>query len=212
MRRQMTFAQYRAMDIFVFTALECLCETMIVLGSTIWFADQLYTLSLTAAVTAIVLVRWGAPAAVPAVCGGFVFCLFSGATPSQYLIYCAGNLLALALVPLVRGEGWKKLQGNVLLALLYGLTAALLRKAFAKAGIVPQTYYNRADMPGGSTLGCIALSHVSVPSVDIGLPQLAMHSAYETCAVSDALGLEEAMAAYYGSSLEISQNGAVILK
>ncbi|MBQ2990403.1 MAG: hypothetical protein IJD60_03830 [Clostridia bacterium] len=126
MRRQMTFAQYRAMDIFIFTALECLCETMIVLGSTIWFADQLYTLSLTAAVTAIVLVRWGAPAAVPAVCGGFVFCLFSGATPSQYLIYSVGNLLVLALVPLVRGEGWKKLQGNVLLALLYGLTAALL--------------------------------------------------------------------------------------
>lgn len=126
MRRQMTFLQYRAMDIFLFTALLCLCEALIVLGATVWFADQLYTLSLTAAVTAIVLVRWGILAAVPAVCGGFVFCLFSGATPSQYLIYCAGNLLVLALMPLVRGEGWKKLQDNVLLATLYGLAAALL--------------------------------------------------------------------------------------
>ena len=126
MRRQMTFSQYRAMDIFLFTALLCLCEALIVLGATVWFADQLYTLSLTAAVTAIVLVRWGILAAVPALCGGFVFCLFSGATPSQYLIYCAGNLLVLALMPLVRGEGWKKLQGNVLLAMLYGLAAALL--------------------------------------------------------------------------------------
>jgi len=114
------------MDIFLFTALLCLCEALIVLGATVWFADQLYTLSLTAAVTAIVLVRWGILAAVPALCGGFVFCLFSGATPSQYLIYCAGNLLVLALMPLVRGEGWKKLQGNVLLAMLYGLAAALL--------------------------------------------------------------------------------------
>ena len=126
MRRQMTFSQYRAMDIFLFTALLCLCEALIVLGATVWFADQLYTLSLTAAVTAIVLVRWGILAAVPAVCGGFGFCLFSGATPSQYLIYCAGNLLVLSLMPLVRSEGWKKLQGNVLLAMLYGLAAALL--------------------------------------------------------------------------------------
>ena len=93
-----------------------------------------------------------------------------------------------------------------------GLSAALLRKAFAKAGINTQTYYNRADMPGGSTLGCIALNHVSVPCVDIGLPQLAMHSSYETCAVSDVLGLEKAMAAYYGCSLEIAENGAVTLK
>lgn len=126
MRRQMTFLQYRAMDIFLFTALLCLCEALIVLGATVWFADQLYTLSLTAAVTAIVLVRWGILAAVPAVCGGFVFCLFSRATPLQYLIYCAGNLLVLALMPLVRGEGWKKLQDNVLLAMLYGLATALL--------------------------------------------------------------------------------------
>ena len=93
-----------------------------------------------------------------------------------------------------------------------GLSAALLRKAFGKAGVTTQTYYNRADMPGGSTLGCIALSHVSVPSVDIGLPQLAMHSCYETCAVSDVLGLQKAMAAYYGSSLEMGENGAVILR
>ena len=93
-----------------------------------------------------------------------------------------------------------------------GLSAALLRKAFAKAGVSTQTYYNRADMPGGSTLGCIALSHVSVPSVDIGLPQLAMHSAYETCALSDARDLEKAMAAYYGCTLEIGENGAVNLQ
>ena len=126
MRRQMTFAQYRAMDIFMFTALLCLCEALIVLGSIVWFADQLYTLSLTAAVTAIVLVRWGAPAAVPALCGGFVLCFFSGAAPAQYLIYCMGNLLALALLPLLRGEGWKRLHENVLLAMGYGLMTALL--------------------------------------------------------------------------------------
>lgn len=93
-----------------------------------------------------------------------------------------------------------------------GLSAALFRKICQKAGVNTQTYYNRADMPGGSTLGCISLSHVSVPSVDIGLPQLAMHSAYETCAVSDVLELEKTMAAYYGCSLQMGENGAVSVK
>ena len=66
-----------------------------------------------------------------------------------------------------------------------GLCAAVFRKVCRKAGVPVQTYYNRADLPGGSTLGNISLSHVSVPSVDIGLPQLAMHSAFETAGVKD---------------------------
>jgi aspartyl aminopeptidase len=66
-----------------------------------------------------------------------------------------------------------------------------------------QTYCNRADIPGGSTLGNISLSHVSVPTADIGLPQLAMHSCYETAGVRDAIDLENAIAAYYAGSLEI---------
>lgn len=55
------------------------------------------------------------------------------------------------------------------------------------------------------------LAHVSVPTVDIGLAQLAMHSCYETAAVSDAIDLETAMAAYYGSTLEATESGFSIL-
>ena len=85
-----------------------------------------------------------------------------------------------------------------------GLSAAIFRKICAKAGVKVQTYCNRADIPGGSTLGNISLGHVSVPTADIGLPQLAMHSCYETAAVADAAALVDAMAAYYGSTMEIS--------
>ena len=46
-----------------------------------------------------------------------------------------------------------------------------------------------------------------MPSVDIGLPQLAMHSCYETASVSDAIALEEAMAAYYSTCLERTEAG-----
>ena len=85
-----------------------------------------------------------------------------------------------------------------------GVSAAIFRKVCADAEVPVQTYCNRADIPGGSTLGNISLGHVSVPTADIGLPQLAMHSCYETAAVADALYLEKAMAAYYGATLEIS--------
>ena len=66
MKRGITFQQYRGMDVFFFTALLCLCESLIALASTRWFPGEPYTLSLTSAVTAIVMVRWGAFAAFPA--------------------------------------------------------------------------------------------------------------------------------------------------
>ncbi|MBQ2302144.1 MAG: hypothetical protein II254_02730, partial [Oscillospiraceae bacterium] len=50
-----------------------------------------------------------------------------------------------------------------------GVSAAIFRKVCAKADVPVQTYCNRADIPGGSTLGNISLHHVSVPTVDIGL-------------------------------------------
>lgn len=83
-----------------------------------------------------------------------------------------------------------------------GLSAAVLRKVCAKANVPVQTYCNRADIAGGSTLGHISLGHVSVPTADIGLAQFAMHSSYESASVQDAIYLEEAMAAYYGSTLK----------
>ncbi len=92
-----------------------------------------------------------------------------------------------------------------------GVSAAIFRKACQKANVPVQTYCNRADVPGGSTLGNISATHVSVPSADIGLPQLAMHSCYETAGVKDAIYLEEAIAAFYGSSLE-TRDGKYTLK
>ena len=84
-----------------------------------------------------------------------------------------------------------------------GLSAALFRQVCRKAGVRHQTYFNRADIAGGSTLGNLSQHHVSIPTADIGLAQLAMHSCYETGAVADAIALEEAMATYYGSTLEV---------
>ena len=83
-----------------------------------------------------------------------------------------------------------------------GLSAAIFRKLCEKAEVPVQTYCNRADLPGGSTLGNISLAHVSVLSADIGLAQLAMHSAYETASLKDSAFLERVMRVFYESSLE----------
>ena len=88
-----------------------------------------------------------------------------------------------------------------------GLTASIFRAVCKRSDVPVQTYCNRADIPGGSTLGNISLSHVSVPTADIGLPQLAMHSCYETAGVRDAGFLLQAMTAFYGASLSLSDGG-----
>ncbi len=88
-----------------------------------------------------------------------------------------------------------------------GVSAAIFRKTCEQAGVKVQTYCNRADMPGGSTLGRISLGQVSVLTADIGLAQLAMHSCYETAAVADAEALEKAMASFYSTALKATESG-----
>ena len=91
-----------------------------------------------------------------------------------------------------------------------GVSSALFRKICGKAGVKTQTYCNRADIAGGSTLGNISQQKVSIPTVDIGLAQLAMHSCCETAAVADALALEDAMTAYYSSTLEVKGDNYIL--
>ena len=88
-----------------------------------------------------------------------------------------------------------------------GFSVAVFRRICGKAEVPTQTYCNRADIAGGSTLGNISLHHVSVPTIDIGVAQLAMHSSLETAAVADAIALEKAMEVYYGSALTVTATG-----
>lgn len=67
------------------------------------------------------------------------------------------------------------------------VSAGKMKLLCEKAKVPYQTYCNRSDVAGGSTLGNISNSHVSLAAVDIGLPQLAMHSAMETAACRDSI-------------------------
>ena len=82
-----------------------------------------------------------------------------------------------------------------------GVSCALFTAVCREAGAPVQVYANRSDMPGGSTLGSIATTKVSVPSVDIGLAQLAMHASVETAGAVDLDALVNAMTVYYGKTL-----------
>lgn len=64
-----------------------------------------------------------------------------------------------------------------------------------------QPFANRADIPGGSTLGNLLSHKVSIPMVDVGLPQLSMHSALETAGCQDVTDMISVFTEFYKSSV-----------
>lgn len=78
-----------------------------------------------------------------------------------------------------------------------GWSAAHFRALCEEAKVPVQVFTNRSDRPGGSTLGNIAITKVGIPAVDIGLPQLAMHSSYETAGIKDTAYLVMAAAMFF---------------
>ena len=87
------------------------------------------------------------------------------------------------------------------------ISGALFKVICERAEVPVQRFANRSDIPGGSTLGSIADTKVSVNTVDIGLAQLAMHSCFETAGAEDAEHLVRALSAFYASYIEHGADG-----
>ena len=87
------------------------------------------------------------------------------------------------------------------------VSAAVFKTVCRKAGVPFQIFTNRSDMLSGSTLGNLSNAHVSLNSVDIGLPQWAMHSPYETAGTKDTEYLIQAMKVYFSLSLLETETG-----
>lgn len=83
---------------------------------------------------------------------------------------------------------------------------AVLKKILDKNNIPYQTFANRSDIIGGSTLGNLSNTAVSMNAVDIGLPQLAMHSAYETAGAKDVEYAIEALRAFFETNIDIKDD------
>ena len=84
-----------------------------------------------------------------------------------------------------------------------GVSAAAFRELCRAADVPVQVFANRSDLRGGSTLGSIAGTHMPVPTVDIGMPQLAMHSAVETAGAADVGYFTRAMRAYFATAFTL---------
>ncbi len=87
------------------------------------------------------------------------------------------------------------------------VSVALFKLICDEAKAPVQYYANRADMPGGSTLGNIANTQVSLNTIDIGLAQLAMHSSFETAGKDDTKHLVRALSVFYTKAIKTTENG-----
>ena len=88
-----------------------------------------------------------------------------------------------------------------------GVSRAIFALICEKAGVPVQEFANRSDILGGSTLGNIANTHTSMNTVDIGLPQLAMHSCYETAGTADLEHMIAALRTFWQSDVRVEADG-----
>ena len=90
-----------------------------------------------------------------------------------------------------------------------GVSQAVFEAICQRAGVPVQRYANRSNIAGGSTLGNIANTHASMISVDIGLAQLAMHSANESAGVRDLAHMIDAMRAFHETEIRVTGDGMI---
>lgn len=94
-----------------------------------------------------------------------------------------------------------------------GVSIAIFKSLCEKANVPVQFFANRSDVVGGSTLGNIAMAQVSMNSVDIGLPQLAMHSSYETAGIKDTYYMIQVVTEFFNSHIsEVSSHELKVTK
>lgn len=91
------------------------------------------------------------------------------------------------------------------------VSAAFVKTLAERAGVPVQEYHNRSDIAGGSTLGNLMNRHISVMSADIGLAQLAMHSAYETAGAKDTEYMEKLLTEFYNTTIKAGCDGQLEL-
>ena len=121
--KNLTFNQYRAIDLTIMSIMTVVFEAVTAFAATKWFPGELYAVSPTIALTCIVMMRWGGFGAINAVLGGFTFCVASGASEKQILIYAVGNCFSLLALFLFKAMGKAKIKDKFYFTALFVLAA-----------------------------------------------------------------------------------------
>lgn len=88
-----------------------------------------------------------------------------------------------------------------------GLSSAAIKVLLKRCGVEYQEYYNRSDARCGSTLGPMASAITGLNACDVGLAQLAMHSALETVGYADVDRMQKFMTAFYSARFVKTPSG-----
>lgn len=113
MKKEITFKQYKAIDISILSVLLLLFEALSVYASSKWFnLAGLSLISLTPLVMVVMMMRWSEFAAIAAVVGGVSYCFACGGKPEQYLIYCVGNLFGVLSVFIIKKLGKEEIRAK----------------------------------------------------------------------------------------------------
>ena len=130
---QITFKQYRTIDVLILVVLTIIFEAIATMASARWFVLQPVALSIGLSMICVVMMRWSWLAAFAAFASGFTFCLLSGATMQQFAIYCAGNLFALlgmVWFKVFGKEGIRKSMWNIVLFVSTAYVGQVLGRGF----------------------------------------------------------------------------------
>lgn len=107
--KQITFKEYKAIDISILSVLLLAFEVLSVYATTHWFSHSGVALvpliSMTPLVVIIAMMRWSGFAAIPALVGGFFYCFACSGKPEQFVIYCVGNLFGLIALLIIKKLG-----------------------------------------------------------------------------------------------------------
>ena len=156
MHKQISFRQYRVIDLSIMTGLLILSQSLISIVAATIYADQLYVVSTVGAVTALVMMRWNGYAAIPAFLGGLLFTFLSGGTLQHYLIYSLGNLLSLLALILFKLMGKEAIRTDGLMTVFFAFTVQILMQ-LGRAGVA-FLFGN----PAGVCLGFITTDALSI--------------------------------------------------
>lgn len=126
MNRQISFSQYRAIDLSILSVVLAVCQFLTQMAVSFWFPEQLYVVSPVAGMTALVMMRWSGWAAIPAGLGGVLFVWLSGGNFQQMLIYVLGNLASLLALFLFKLFGKEKIRKDGFLAVVFAIAVQLL--------------------------------------------------------------------------------------